>query len=122
MNENLERLKFESILVRKGKPYEFNREEKDTFGESTGKEIHVDTVLGIYHESTSYIAKTIGETTKYVSKISPMILCRWNDIENLEKEDIVIIDNNKFKINRIINVSMLNIYADVSLEDLDVEV
>lgn len=121
INTRFEAYKIERELKRSGIEYEFIRAEKNEFGEPTDKFNTVGKLKGLYHEQSSSVQITTGDTTQTRSKKVPMILCLYKDIASLilQVDDIVKINAKTFKVTGVTNIQEWNLISDISLEVVD---
>lgn len=121
INKEFEAYKIKRELKRSGIDYEFIRMGLNDFGEPDGEPVIVGKLKGIYHEQSSSIHITTGDTTQVRTKKIPMILCLYEDtaVLLLQAGDIVKINNKTFKVTGIANIQEWNIISDISLEVVD---
>lgn len=119
INTKFEAYKIKRELKRSGKSYKILRDKENQFGEPTGESKEVATILGLYHEQSSNIQITTGDTTQVRTKKIPMILCLWDDTTSLLVGDYVVINNKTFKITGVVDIQEWNIIGDISLEVVD---
>lgn len=90
------------------------------FGEPEG-EADVRNILGVFHESSSrmtYQQKTHSDGSTIRAKAAPMMLCLWEDVQDLRHTDHLILNNHAYVIGEIKNVDESNLVADISLEEV----
>jgi hypothetical protein len=118
INTEFEAYKIKREIKRSGRSFTFKRNETNDYGEPSGSEKDIYTISGLYHEETSRISITTGETTSYRSKKLPKILCLYSDISNSEIKvgDFTIINGIKNKVTGIENIQAWNLISDISLE------
>lgn len=94
------------------------------FKEPTEEETKIGELQGLYHEQSSHVKVTTGDTTQIRSKKIPMILCLYDDFVMLDLKmgDKVKINGKTYKVTGVVNIQEWNIIADVSLEVIDVGV
>lgn len=92
------------------------KHEKDDYGESTGDSIHVKSFRGLFHLSKGYSHSKTSDGTETHAKGMPMILCKYEDTENMKRGMQIIVNNKRYNISDINNIQEYNIVADVSLE------
>ena len=121
VNTRFEAYKIKRELKRSGIDYEFKRAGKDKFGEPTGEEKVVGKLRGLYHEQSSGIQITTGDTTQTRTKKVPMILCLYEDTASLilQVGDVVKINTKTFKVTGVTNIQEWNLISDISLEVVD---
>ena len=121
VNKSFEAYKVKRELKRSGIKYEFKRPGKNKFNEPSEEISSVGELKGLYHEQSSSVQITTGDTTQTRTKKLPMILCLYEDVKSLALEvgDVVIINSKTFKVTGIINVQEWNVVADISLEVVD---
>lgn len=101
-----------------GNCYDIYRNVLDEYGEATGKSVKITTIQGLFHISGSYVSRETKEGTETRTKRSPMLLCLWEDTEEVQNKDIVVINNQKFIIINKRNINEYNIVCDMSLEEV----
>ena len=121
VNKSFEAYKLARELKRSGTEYEFKRPGKNKFNEPSKELSSIGKLKGLYHEQSSSIQITTGDTTQTRTKKLPMILCLYKDVASLALNvgDIVAINSKIFKVTGIINVQEWNIITDISLEVVD---
>ena len=121
INTQFEAYKIKRELKRSGIEYEFKRSGKNKFGESGGELVTVGVIHGLYHEQSSKIQVTMGDTTQVRTKMTPMILCLYEDAASLALEvgDSVMINEKTCKVTGVTNIQEWSIISDISLEVVD---
>lgn len=102
-------------LSKNGVEYTFKRPEKDKYHQPTGVILEM-SVLGLYHETNSYISQTGSEGSVTTSKPVPMILCLWENAEKIKNGDNVSIGPNLYSVTGVSNVQNYSVVGDISLE------
>lgn len=129
INTKFEAYKLRRELKRSGKVYKIERYGVNGYGEpvknATSK---VGEFKGLYHEQNGYMQMSTTDTTQTISKKIPMIMCLYEDIDNLNlKVDDFIqigesggnIDFSEYRIAGITNIQNWGIIADISLEPVE---
>ena len=123
VNTTFEAYKIKRELKRSGIDYEFKRPEKNAFGEpiKDAQPKAVGTLKGLYHEQSSNVEITTGDTTQVRTKKIPMILCLYEDVASLclSVGDTIQFNGKTFVLTGVVNVQEWNIIADISLEVVD---
>lgn len=132
INTKFEAYKLKRELKRSGKTYKIERYGVNEYGEPVRDSINstscVGKFRGLYHEQNGYIQKSMMDTTQVISKKIPMIMCLYEDIDNLNlKVDDFIqigeccgnIDFSEYRITGITNIQNWGIIADISLEPVE---
>lgn len=132
INTKFEAYKLKRELKRSGKIYKIERYGVNEYGEPIKDSINstscVGKFRGLYHEQNGYIQKSMMDTTQVISKKIPMIMCLYEDIDNLNlKVDDFIqigeccgnIDFSEYRITGITNIQNWGIIADISLEPVE---
>lgn len=132
INTKFEAYKLKRELKRSGKTYKIERYGVNEYGEPIKDSISstscVGKFRGLYHEQNGYIQKSTMDTTQVISKKIPMIMCLYEDIDNLNlKVDDFIqigeccgnIDFSEYRITGITNIQNWGIIADISLEPVE---
>lgn len=129
INTKFEAYKLKRELKRSGKTYKIERYGANEYGEpvknATSK---VGEFKGLYHEQNGYMQMSTTDTTQVISKKIPMIMCLYEDVNNLNlKVDDFIqigeccgnIDFSEYRIVGITNIQNWGIIADISLEPVE---
>lgn len=132
INTKFEAYKLKRELKRSGKTYKIERYGVNEYGEPIKDSINstscVGKFRGLYHEQNGYIQKSMMDTTQVISKKIPMIMCLYEDVDNLNlKVDDFIqigeccgnIDFSEYRITGITNIQNWGIIADISLEPVE---
>lgn len=124
INKRFEAYKIQRELRRSGATLEFKRSQLNAFGEPVGEPTLVGMLRCLYHEQSSYVKITTGDTTQVRSKKVPMLLCSYEAVAQLRLRpgDQVTLGTKTFKVTGIVNVQEWNIVADISLEVVDIGV
>lgn len=109
--------KVRRLINTQGKHFSFQRQETNEFGEPNGQTVSV-TIIGVYHETTSFLSKTATDATTIRQKPSPMILCLWEDSQKILHTDELLFNGKSYKVGEIKNISEANIVGDISLEEV----
>lgn len=121
INTQFEAYKIKRELKRSGIDYEFKRSGVNDFGEPVGEPTVVGTIRGLYHEQSSSVQVTAGDTTQVRTKKIPMILCLYEDAASLVLQvgDELKINNKTLKVTGVTNIQEWNLISDISLEVVD---
>jgi hypothetical protein len=132
INTKFEAYKLRRELKRSGKTYEIGRYGVNDYGEPIKSSINstscVGKFRGLYHEQNGYIQKSMTDTTQVISKKIPMIMCLYEDINNLnlKVDDVIMIgeqnkniDFTEYRITGVTNIQNWGIIADISLEPVE---
>lgn len=98
-----------------GKSFDFERDGLNEYGEPNGT-TEIVSIKGVYHESFSYITKSISDAATVEGKYSPMILCLWDDVVKLDTKDRLNFNGGRYKIRNIKDITESKIIAAISLE------
>lgn len=79
-------------LNMRGIEYVFSRQTLDKFGQPIEGDDDENVIVGIYHESNSYIQTTGGNATVIRTRKSPMILCLFADGDKIKQGDRIVIN------------------------------
>lgn len=109
--------KVRRLIKTQGQPFKFTRQKTNEFGEPNGQTESVD-IVGVYHETTSFLSKTVTEATTVRRKPSPMILCLWEDAQKILHTDELSFNGKTYKVGEVKNISEANIVGDISLEEV----
>lgn len=99
-----------------GVMYQFNRDRLNKYKESTGEQELVAELKGVLHSTASYITKTAADGSTITAKQSPQILTNDPKAKLLHIDDKVIIDNCTYKVTGVLDINMLGLAFDISLE------
>lgn len=99
-----------------GVMYQFNRDRLNKYKESTGEQELVAKLKGVLHSTASYITKTAADGSTITAKQSPQILTNDPKAKLLHIDDKVIIDNCTYKVTGVLDINMLGLAFDISLE------
>lgn len=129
INTKFEAYKLRRELKRSGKIYKIERYCVNEYGEpvknATSK---VGEFKGLYHEQNGYMQMSTTDTTQVIYKKIPMIMCLYEDIDNLNlKVDDFIqigesggnIDFSEYRVTGVTNIQNWGIIADISLEPVE---
>lgn len=120
INTKFEAYKLKRELKKSGINYEFKRFHSNKFDEPDyTRAVDVACICGLYHEQSSNIQITTGDTTQVRTKKIPMILCLYDDTALLTTGDYVTINGKKFKVTGVVNIQEWGIIGDISLEVFD---
>lgn len=109
--------KVRRLINTQGRVFTFVRQRTNEFGEPNGQTESID-ILGVYHETTSFLSKSATESTTIRQKSSPMILCLWEDAKEILHTDELQFNGKSYKLGEVKNLSESNIVADISLEEV----
>lgn len=99
-----------------GVMYQFNRDVLNKYKESTGKQELIAELKGVLHSTASYVTKTATDGSTITAKQSPQILTNDPKAKLLHIDDKVIIDNCTYKVTDVLDINMLGLAFDISLE------
>lgn len=99
-----------------GVMYQFNRDVLNKYKESTGKQELVAELKGVMHSTASYVTKTATDGSTITAKQSPQILTNDPKAKLLHIDDKVVIDNCTYKVTGVLDINMLGLAFDISLE------
>ena len=121
MNGETERLQRELYKIKReidihGKMHTFYRDVLNDDGEPTGEIKQIVCTCGLLHVSGGYVARETSAGTETRTKREPMLLLRWEEVEEVQNRDFVILNNYRYNVINKRNVNEYNIVADLSLE------
>lgn len=129
INTKFEVYKLRRELKRSGKIYKVERYGVNGYGEPIkNATIKVGEFKGLYHEQNGYMQMSTTDTTQVIYKKIPMIMCLYEDIDNLNlKVDDFIqigesggnIDFSEYRVTGVTNIQNWGIIADISLEPVE---
>lgn len=99
-----------------GVMYQFNRDKLNKYKESTGEQELIAELKGVLHSTASYVTKTASDGSTITAKQSPQILTNDPKAKLLHIDDKVIIDNCTYKVTGVLDINMLGLAFDISLE------
>lgn len=99
-----------------GVMYQFNRDVLSKYKESTGEQELIAELKGVLHSTASYVTKTATDGSTITAKQSPQILTNDPKAKLLHIDDKVIIDNCTYKVTGVLDINMLGLAFDISLE------
>ena len=99
-----------------GVMYQFNRDRLNKYKESTGEQDLIAELKAIIHSTASYVTKTTTDGSTITAKQSPQILTNDPKAKLLHIDDKVIIDNCTYKVTGVLDINMLGLAFDISLE------
>jgi len=105
-------------LNMRGIEYVFSRQALDKFGQPIEGDDDENVIVGIYHESNSYIQTTGGNATVIRTRKSPMILCLFTDGDKIKQGDRIVINEKTYKVSGVLDIQNYHIAADISLEEV----
>ncbi len=112
--------KVRRLIKTQGQNFSFSRPWTNEFGEPNGQTESV-VISGVYHETTSYLSKTVTQATTIRQKPSPMILCLWEDAQRVVQTDELTFNGKTYKVGEVKNISEANIVGDISLEEVQTD-
>lgn len=125
LNNKFEAYKIQREIKRSGRQFVFQRYGKNKFGElDTSTITSAGVLFGIYHEENSYVTIKVGETTQIRKQKQPRILCLFESVSDigLQLGDWIDLNGKRYKYNACTNIQEWNIIADISLEEVIVDV
>lgn len=99
-----------------GVMYQFNRDRLNKYKEPTGEQELIAELKGVLHSTASYVTKTATDGSTIIAKQSPQILTNDPKAKLLHIDDKVIIDNCTYKVTGVLDINMLGLAFDISLE------
>ena len=99
-----------------GSAYTFAKHIVDKFGQVSDEVGEEVTVNGIFHTVNSYIKNTDSEGARLISKPQPRVLILAEDGSKIGKDDIVVVNGNKYKVTGKEDVGNFGVAFDMSLE------
>ena len=110
--------KVRRIIQRQGQLVTFKRQETNVYGEPIGDGVSI-VVRGVYHETTEgHLTKSATDATTLRQRVSPMLLCLWEEARNLLHTDLAQLNGKTYRINEVHDVGEAGIAADLSLEEI----
>lgn len=84
INTKFEAYKLSRVLKQSGQEFVFRRRHLNKFNEPEGEPSEVARIVGLYHETNSYVTDTVGDSATTRTKKQPMVLCLTEDFSNLD--------------------------------------
>ena len=120
MNEAIMKMELHKVLreIRMhGTEYTFFRKKVDKYGEPTKEEPEqIAKVQGLFHVSKGYVTETAQDGTRTHLKGQPMLLCKHEEIKDIQNGDYIRINQNVYKVIDKNNIQEYNIITDISME------
>lgn len=107
--------KVAKTLKRSGQEFTFERPVLDKFGEPTEQKKEIK-IIGLFHETTSYISKSATDASIIAKKSSPMILCI--NFNGIQKGDRLAFNGKSYLVNEVKDLLENNAIFDISLEEI----
>lgn len=104
-----------------GLKYQFRRDKLNEYEESTGEEEKVIECKGLFHQTKSYISRSVSDATTTQTKGQPLIMMGYDDSKSIQSGDKVNVSGNEYRVTGINNINELCIISDVSLEEVLLE-
>lgn len=120
MKNNFEVAKLKRLLRTQGKHYEICRQRVDKFKQTTNEsEKDSFLILGVYHESQSFVSMQVNEGSITRGKKQPMIMTTFEDAKEIKLGDVLKHNDKQYKVVNVRDIMDIGVYADISLEVLD---
>lgn len=103
-------------LNTQGTTYTFYREGKNDLGEPNNSTQEVVSLVGLWHETQSYIRTVSGDAATVRSKPQSQILTLWDSAVGIQQGDYLLIDNTRYEVTGVHDPTNLRVAADISLE------
>lgn len=107
--------KVAKALKRSGQEFTFERPVLDKFGEPTEQKKEIK-IIGLFHETTSYISKSVADASIIAKKSSPMILCI--NFNGIQKGDRLAFNGKSYLVNEVKDLLESDAVFDISLEEI----
>lgn len=107
--------KVAKTLKRSGQEFIFERAILDKFGEPTDQKKEIK-IIGLFHETTSYISKSAVDASIIAKKSSPMILCI--NFNGVQKGDKLAFNGKNYLVNEVKDLLESDAIFDISLEEI----
>ena len=108
--------KIKRMIDTLGVVYHFNRDRLSTYKELTGEQELIAELNGVIHLTASYVTKTATDGSTITAKQSPQILTNDPKAKLSHIDDKVVIDNCTYKVTGVLDINMLGLAFDISLE------
>jgi hypothetical protein len=117
VNPRLELGKLKRILHSQGSTYTFIRQGLNKYKVPDNTLTKTFELIGLFHESSSYVKFTTGDAARIKSSPQPMMLTEFSSASELLSGDILTITNGKkYKVVEVKDVLNLGLICDISLE------
>lgn len=97
-----------------GQEFHFTHVGEDKY--HRGSEETVVSVVGVYHQATSYKQKSSSDGMVTSTKAKPMILCMYEDGSAVSVGDRISLNGKDMFVSGVENVQELNVAVEISLE------
>lgn len=108
--------KIKRMIDTLGVMYQFNRDRLNKYKEPTGEQELIAELKGVLHSTASYVTKTATDGSTITAKQSPQILTNDPKAKLLHIDDKVTINNCIYKVTGVLDINMLGLAFDISLE------
>lgn len=112
--------KIRRLINTQGREITIKVPSKNKFNEPTGTAETI-TIIGVFHEVTSYLSKTTSDGSTMRGKSSPMLLCLWEEVQQIHHLDQITLNGRVYRIGEIKNICEANVAADISLEEVQAD-
>ena len=128
INPKFETYKVRREIIRSGSLVKFFRGDKNEFNEQSGDKKEVARLLGLYHETNSYVQATDGDAGTNRTKKQPQVLCLYDDVKDLDIQfgDYVEVYLCGFKQSMkplryvgMVDIQSWHLIVDLSFEEID---
>lgn len=99
-----------------GQTFNFKRYKVDKYHQVSDEIESEFSIEGIFHTTNSYVRNEGKDAAIFVKKQQPMILCMFEDGNNVQINDIVSISGNDYVVNNKNNINDFDVAFDLSLE------
>lgn len=99
-----------------GQTFNFKRYKVDKYHQVSDEIESEFSIEGIFHTTNSYVRNKGKDAATFIKKQQPMILCMFEDGNNVQINDIVSISGNDYVVNNKNNINDFDVAFDLSLE------
>lgn len=117
-NIQFQRAKLTRLIQLQGEAFVFQRANTDDLGEPDGTDKVVAELRGIWHESSAYITKAVGDASTTRSKSSPQVLALYEDANGIQQGDFTIVSGRRYNVTGVQDPNKTGFALDISLEEV----
>lgn len=99
-----------------GQTFNFKRYKVDKYHQVSDEIESEFSIEGIFHTTNTYVRNEGKDAATFVKKQQPMILCMFEDGNNVQINDEVIIRNDVYTVTNINDINNFGVVYDISLE------
>jgi hypothetical protein len=121
INNRFEIYKLTREIKRNGTNVTIKRQVVNEFNEQTNDVVELGSLTALYHERNEPVIISIGDTTGFRSKKTPMLVTTADEFEKVDVQirDIFEFNGKCFRVIGVINIQEWNKIYDFTLEEFD---